>query len=60
MENNIRKNQIMLEIIFYDKGQHCRKIPPDLNNKQYRPHLVAKGNNEYLAIQFIEGENVIF
>jgi hypothetical protein len=60
VENIIIKNQIMVEIIFYNKGQHCKNILPDLNNKQYCPHLVVKRNNKYLGIQFIEGENIVF
>ena len=51
------KKHIMLETLFYNEGQHCRRIPPNLN--RYRPHLVIKGHKEYLGIQFIEGEDVI-
>jgi hypothetical protein len=48
-----------MEIIFYTKGQHYRKNPPNLNNGKYRPHLVIQGRNEYLGIEFIDGEDVI-
>jgi hypothetical protein len=53
------KKYIYMEITFFDKGQHCRKIPPDLNGGKYSPHLVVKGQSDYLGIQFFEGENVI-
>jgi hypothetical protein len=47
-----------MEIVFYEKGQHCRKKPPFLNEK-YCPHLVIKGENEYLGIQFIDGDELV-
>jgi len=28
-------------------------------NENYRPHLVIKGQNEYLGIQFIDGEEMV-
>jgi hypothetical protein len=49
----------MLEIIFYDKGRHCRETPPELNNGKYCPHLVGKGSKEYLGVKFIDGEKVV-
>jgi hypothetical protein len=48
-----------MEIIFYTKSQYCRTTTPNLNNERYRPHLVVKGQNEYLGVEFIEGENVV-
>jgi hypothetical protein len=48
-----------MEVLFYDKGQHCRKKPPNLNNGKYCPHLVIKGQKEYLGVQFIHGEEKI-
>jgi hypothetical protein len=53
------KKYIFMEITFFDKGQHCRKTPPVLDNYKYCPHLVVKGESEYLGIQFLDGENVI-
>ena len=37
-----------------------RRTPPNLNNGMYYPHFVIKGTEEYLGINFIDGENVIF
>ena len=34
--------------------------PPNLNNGKYIPHIVIKGTDEHLRINFIDGENVIF
>ena len=34
--------------------------PPNLNNGKYSPHIVIKGTDEHLRINFIDGENVIF
>lgn len=34
--------------------------PPNLNNGKYSPHIVIKGTEEYLGINFIDGEDVIF
>ena len=33
---------------------------PNLNNGKYCPHLVIKGTEEYLGVNFIDGEEVIF
>ena len=33
---------------------------PNLNNGKYSPHIVIKGSNEHLEINFIDGEEVIF
>lgn len=37
-----------------------RKTPPNLNNGKYCPHLVIKGSNQLLSVNFIDGEDVIF
>ena len=34
--------------------------PPNLNNGKYRPHIVVKGTEEHLEVNFIDGEDVIF
>ena len=33
---------------------------PDLNNGRYNPHIVVKGTEEHLEVNFIDGEDVIF
>lgn len=33
---------------------------PNLNNGKYSPHIVIKGTEEHLKINFIDGEDVIF
>ena len=33
---------------------------PNLNNGKYSPHIVVKGTEEQLEVNFIDGENVIF
>lgn len=33
---------------------------PNLNNGKYRPHIVIKGTEEYLEVNFIDGEDVSF
>ena len=44
-------------VTFFSKK---RRIPPNLNNGMYYPHIVIKGTEEYLGINFIDGEDVIF
>ena len=44
-------------VTFFSKK---RRIPPNLNNGMYYPHFVIKGTEEYLGINFIDGEDVIF
>ena len=34
--------------------------PPNLNNGRYSPHIVIKGTGDYLEINFIDGEEVMF
>lgn len=33
---------------------------PNLNNGKYSPHIVVKGTEEHLGINFIDGADVIF
>ena len=33
---------------------------PNLNNGRYSPHIVVKGTEEHLEVNFIDGEDVIF
>ena len=44
-------------VTFFSKK---RRTPPNLNNGMYYPHIVIKGTEEYLGINFIDGEDVIF
>lgn len=37
-----------------------RRTPPNLNNGKYCPHLVIKGSEQQLEVNFIDGEDVIF
>lgn len=34
--------------------------PPNLINGKYSPHIVVKGSEEHLEVNFIDGEDVIF
>lgn len=34
--------------------------PPNLINGKYNPHIVIKGTEEHLEVNFIDGEDVIF
>ena len=34
--------------------------PPNLINGKYSPHIVVKGTEEHLEVNFIDGEDVIF
>ena len=44
-------------VTFFSKK---RRTPPKLNKGMYYPHIVIKGTEEYLGINFIDGEDVIF
>ena len=44
-------------VTFFSKK---KRTPPNLNNGMYYPHFVIKGTEEYLGINFIDGEDVIF
>ena len=48
---------ISCTVTFFSKK---RRTPPNLNNGMYYPHFVIKGTEEYLGINFIDGEDVIF
>ena len=48
---------ISCTIIFFSKKMTNL---PNLNNGKYSPHIVIKGTEEQLGINFIDGENVIF
>lgn len=34
--------------------------PPNLTNGKYNPHLVIKGSEQLLGVNFIDGEDIIF
>ena len=44
-------------VTFFSKK---RGTPPNLNNGKYCPHLVIKGSEQLLGVNFIDGEEVIF
>lgn len=44
-------------VTFFSKK---RTSLPNLNYGMYYPHFVIKGTEEYLGINFIDGEDVIF
>ena len=48
---------ISCTVTFFSKK---RTSPPNLNYGMYYPHIVIKGTEEYLGINFIDGEVVIF
>lgn len=48
---------ISCTIIFFSKKM---TNPPNLNNGKYNPHIVVKGTEEHLEVNFIDGEDVIF
>ena len=48
---------ICCTVIFFTEK---RSTPPNLNNGKYCPHLVIKGSNQQLGVNFIDGEDVIF
>ena len=48
---------ISCTVTFFSKK---RKTPPNLNNEKYCPHLVIKGSDQLLGVNFIDGEDVIF
>ena len=48
---------ICCTVIFFSKK---RRTPPNLNNGKYCPHLVIKGSEQLLGVNFIDGEDVIF
>ena len=44
-------------VTFFSKK---RRTPPNLNNGKYCPHLVIKGSEQLLDVNFIDGEEGIF
>ena len=48
---------ICCTVTFFSKK---RRTPPNLNNGKYCPHLVIKGSDQLLGVNFIDGEAVIF
>lgn len=44
-------------VIFFSKK---RRTSLNLNNGKYCPHLVIKGSEQLLGINFIDGEDVVF
>lgn len=48
---------ICCTVTFFSKK---RRNPPNLNNGKYCPHLVIKGSEQLLGVNFIDGEDVIF
>lgn len=48
---------ISCTVTFFSKK---RGTPPNLNNGKYSPHLVIKGSDQLLGVNFIDGEDVIF
>ena len=48
---------ICCTVTFYSKK---RRTPPNLNNGKYCTHLVIKGSDQLLGVNFIDGEDGIF
>ena len=48
---------ICCTVTFFNKK---RRTPPNLNNGKYCPHLVVKGSEQLLGVNFIDGEDVTF
>ena len=48
---------ICCSVTFFSKK---RGTPPNLNNGKYCPHLVIKGSEQLLGVNFIDGEDGIF
>ena len=48
---------ICCTVIFFSKK---RRTLPNLNNGKYCPHLVVKGSEQLLGVNFIDGEDVTF
>lgn len=48
---------ICCTVTFFSK---TRRTPPNLNNGKYCSHLVIKGSEQLLGVNFIDGEDVIF
>ena len=48
---------ICCTVIFFSKK---RRTLPNLNNGKYCPHLVIKGSDQLLGVNFIDGEDITF
>ena len=48
---------ICCTVTFFSKK---RRTPQNLNNGKYCSHLVVKGSEQLLGVNFIDGEDVIF
>ena len=48
---------IFCTVTFFSKK---RRTLPNLNNGKYCPHLVIKGSEQLLGVNFIDGEDVTF
>ena len=48
---------ICCTVTFFSKK---RRTTPNLNNGKYCPHLVIKGSDQLLGVNFIDGEDVTF
>ena len=48
---------ICCTVTFFSKK---RKTPPNLNNGKHYPHLLIKGSERLLGVNFIDGEDVTF
>ena len=48
---------ICCKVTFFSKK---RRTPANLNNGKYCPHLVIKGSEQLLGVNFIDGEDVTF
>ena len=48
---------ICCTVTFFSKK---RGTPPNLNNGKYCSHLVIKGSEQPLGVNFIDGEDIIF
>lgn len=48
---------ICCTVTFFSKK---RRTLPNLNNGKYCPHLVIKGSDQLLGVNFIDGEDAIF
>ena len=48
---------ICCTVTFFSKK---RRTSPNLNNGKYCPHLVIKGSEQLLGVNFIDGEDIIF
>ena len=50
-------NTIFVSVTFFS-GK--RKAPPCLTNGRYYPHILVKGDSEYLGVCFVDGTECVF